>query len=421
MKIALVWPKSTFLDNPMVWPPLGLLYLSSQLKAQGHTTEFYDLNFTELPKDGEYDQVWLSATSPQMQEIKRVADITKNWKTKTVLGGAGPWANPDSCKNLGFDLIVGGESDHPESIRKIIDTVKNGSESYILLPISRTLDWVLPPDRKWTQDYYSYMTDAIGNKYRMSSLFTSRGCPMECAFCESGRHGIIWDRLTRYESIDIVEHQIKEIKSQGFNGLAYYDDILPLNKKRTYQIMDLHRKYDMKYRCFLRSDIINKQGGKEYLEAMRDGGLIQIFVGIESASNKQKDSIHKGTTIEQDTNVLQWCRELGILFKGSFILGLPGETRETMEETKKWILSQNPEGIRIQVDRLIPFPGTPLGDHPELYDLKYERQVDDNFFYAGRDDLEMHSFVSTSSLSLDEIDDFWRNLEKEMKEKGFRN
>jgi anaerobic magnesium-protoporphyrin IX monomethyl ester cyclase len=417
--IALVWPKATFLENPKIWPPLGLLYLSSQLEAQGHHTEFFDLNFQELPKDGDFDQLWLSATSPQMKETRRVAEIVSHWtKTKSVLGGAGAWANPKTHLELPFNTIVSGESDHPDIIKIIVEETEKDKrdECWIKPPISKTLDWVLPPNRRWTTDYHSYMKDAQGNTYRMSSLFTARGCPMECAFCESGRHGIIWDRLTRYESLEIVETQIRQIKDLGFTGLAYYDDILPLNKRRTLEIMKLHQKYNMKFRCFLRTDIINKQGGKEYLQQLADGGLIEIFVGVESADNKIKDGIHKGTTIEQDTNVLQWCKEIGITCKMSFILGLPGESRESMEKTRAWILENRPH--RTQVDRLIPFPGTPLGDRPEEFDIKYDRQVDDEFFYKGREDLDLKSFVSTSNLTREEIDLFWHDLEIEMKKEG---
>jgi radical SAM superfamily enzyme YgiQ (UPF0313 family) len=247
-------------------------------------------------------------------------------------------------------------------------------------------------------------------------MFTSRGCPLECAFCESGRHGVIWDRLTRFEPMDVVEHQIKESLELGFGALLYYDDILPMNKKRMLEILELHRKYDIIWRCFLRSDIINKQGGYDYLKEMRDGGLVEIFVGVESASNEVKDNITKKTTIDQDTNIVRWCKELGIRCKTSFILGLPGESMESMQATRKWILENRPH--RVQVGRLIPFAGTPLTKKPENYDLKYERQVDDEWFYAGRHDLDTHSFVSTSNLTSEEIDDFWRKLMRELEEEG---
>jgi radical SAM superfamily enzyme YgiQ (UPF0313 family) len=202
----------------------------------------------------------------------------------------------------------------------------------------------------------------------------------------------------------------------GFDGLAYYDDIFILNKKRTLAMLDLHRQLVMHFRCFLRSDILCNHGGFDYLKQLKDGGLIEIFVGVESASNQIKNNIHKGTTAEQDELVLKWCRELGIVCKMSFILGLPGETHETMQMTREWILRNRP--MRTQVDRLIPFPGTPLTDHPESYDLKYEETVDDDYFYKGREDLDLHSFVSTSHLTRDQIDSFWHSLEAELQAEG---
>jgi hypothetical protein len=74
MKIALVYPPSTILTNPMTWPPLGLFYIAAQLEAQGHKTDFFDMSLhKELPEDGKYDQLWISANSPQMYEVRRIA------------------------------------------------------------------------------------------------------------------------------------------------------------------------------------------------------------------------------------------------------------------------------------------------------------------------------------------------------------
>ena len=744
MNIALIMPKSTFLELPMVMQPLGLFYLAARLESLGHTTEFFDLNIDPLPED-RYDQIWVSATSPQVAEVKRISIETLDYRAERVLGGASVWANPESCKHLGYDLIVGGESDSPENTQAILDALEEEPyEKHMTVPISRTLDWVLPPVRRWSGKYNSFLTDLYGVKRPCTTMFTSRGCPLECAFCiargqrvlmadgtyrniediqigdmvmglhggkvsgfriaptkvldtmykgvkptittsaggnrlcstpdhkiyvndghktrwkradssiagktsvrlfpeieerstefkmgwlagyiagdgcihqrnhqtqititsrdtemldilqewamefgcelrrfkhvmgdrifptkldskyidgvqctsgkqsegflmdiledsgsdeyasgwlagmydsdgsfdsghscrifqsikvkpynchriedylerlgisysvdhyhegmnrycmnpivflttcrpmmdrkypdfyyykslpmhniedvqksglqevydlttechsfivegfivhncESGRHGVIWDRLTRYEPLDIVEYQIKEAYDLGYRALAYYDDILPLNKHRTVEIMKLHRKYDMIWRCFLRSDIINKQGGYDYLKEMRDGGLVEIFVGVESASNEIKNNITKKTTIEQDTNIVRWCKELGIRCKTSFILGLPGESLETMEETRRWILENRPD--RVQVGRLIPFPGTPLFNNIQNYDINMEHNVDDDWFYMGRNDMS-HSFVSTSHLTVEEIDTFWHKLNRELEEEG---
>ena len=95
MNIALVMPKSTFLEMPMVFQPLGLFYLAARLESLGHTTEFFDLNVDELPSNV-YDEIWISATSPQMKEIKSLAKSLGGYDARLILGGASVWANPDS-------------------------------------------------------------------------------------------------------------------------------------------------------------------------------------------------------------------------------------------------------------------------------------------------------------------------------------
>lgn len=410
MRVALVMPKSTFLEDSMVFGPLGLWYLSARLESLGHTTEFFDLNVDDIPDDS-YDEIWVSATSPQMAQIKLLGKIFETYKAKSVLGGASVWASPESCKDLGYDLIVGGEADSPDNIQRVIDA-DNG---HLILPISKTLDWVLPPTRRWMNKYHSHLSDNDGIKTPCVTMFNSRGCPLECAFCESGRHGVIWDRLTRYEPLDVEEYQIKQCKELGYSAIAFYDDIKPLNKNRMTKELEILRKYGMIWRCFLRSDIINNHGGYDYLKEMRDGGLVEIFVGVESASNEIKNNITKKTTIEQDTNIVKWCKELGIRCKVSLILGLPGESMETMQETRRWILETRPD--RVQIGRLIPFPGTPLFKNIQNYDIKVEHNIPDDWFYAGHNNMN-HSFVSTSNLTVQEIDDFWHKLNREMKELG---
>lgn len=408
--IALVMPKSTFLESPAVFMPLGVCYIAARLEAMGHQTEFFDLNVDDFPEDT-FDEIWISATSPQMSEIKRIGKIAQEYDAKFVLGGASAWASPSSCMDLGYDLVVGGEADEPENMRKILATNKG----YLLCPVSKTLDWVLPPVRRWAYKYSSKMEDLSGNKIPCTTMFNSRGCPLECAFCESGRHGVIWDRFTRYEPLNVVEFQLAQSQMMGYGAVAFYDDIKPLFKKRMLQELELFKQYGIIWRCFLRSDIINNNGGREYLEQMRDAGLVEIFLGVESADNQIKENITKKTTIEQDSRIVKWCKELGIRCKVSLIFGLPGESEESMEKTRRWILEHRPD--RVQVGRLIPFKGTPLGDHPENYDLTYETMPPDDWFYKGYDELNKN-FVSTSNASVELIDRKWHELNNELKREG---
>ena len=430
MNICLVFPKSTFLIDPLVYPPLGLWYLAAQLETQGHVCDFRDLTTDEFPQDGEYDQVWISATSPQMHEVRKLSQATLDWTSSVVvLGGAAPWVSPHQCVGL-FDLVVSGEADHPNTVKQIVERaqwlqprrLRGLSDAWIQPAITPgPLNWVLPPTRQWDYKYHAYLEDRSGTKHKTTTLFTSRGCPMACAFCESGRNGVIWDRFVRYENLVTVESQLYTAIQHGHTGIMFYDDILPLNKPRTLEIMKLLKKYELIWRCFLRTDVTEKQGGFEYLKQMADAGLVEVLAGVESADNRIKDNIHKGTTIEQDTQVLKWCKQLGIKFKASFILGLPGEDADSMQRTKDWILLNRPD--RVDVNTLIPFPGTPLTRKSEDYlgvsfDLKWEAELPEEFYYKGPRDETEHCVVSTSKLSSQQIKDFRNSLMKEIENAG---
>src|SRR3990172_7788279 len=423
MNIGLVFPRSTFLIDPLVFPPLGLWYLAAQLEAQGHTTDFRDLTCDPSPADGEFNQVWISATSPQMHEVRRLAELTRAWeKSAVIFGGAAPWANPEPACDLGFDVVVSGESDHPETIRRIVKQAGRGAATLRLAPSITLgpLDWVLPPVRRWDDKYHATLTDRAGHPHRTATLFTSRGCPMACAFCESGRNGVIWDRFVRYEPLSLVADQFREIAERGHTGLMFYDDILPLNQPRTLALTELIKQYGFVWRCFLRTDVISKQGGFEYLRALSDSGLVEVLAGVESADNRIKANIHKGTTIEQDTRVLNWCKQLGIKFKASFILGLPGEDRESLERTRDWILTHRPD--RVDVNTLIPFPGTPMTRRAEdylgvKYDVKWEEELPEEFWFKGARE-HNESIVSTSHLTRQEITEFRDRLMQDIEREG---
>lgn len=424
MRICLVFPKSTFLIDPLVYPPLGLWYLAAQLEAQGHETDFRDLTCDEFPSDGEFDQVWISATSPQMHEVRKLANLVRSWtKSTTVFGGAAPWARPDTPGLEAFDLVVAGEGDHPTTVRHIAQAADcdKGPDQLVMKPAITPgeLTWVLPPARRWDYKYHAYLEDRSGVKHRCTTLFTSRGCPMACAFCESGRNGVIWDRFVRYEPLDTVESQLRTAVEDGHTAIMFYDDILPLNKPRTLAIMKLMKKYNLIWRCFLRTDVISKQGGYDYLEELANAGLVEVLAGVESADNRIKAAIHKGTTIEQDTQVLAWCKSLGIKFKASFILGLPSEDRESMARTRDWILEQRPD--RVDVNTLIPFPGTPLMRSEDYmgvkFDIHWEEELPEEFWYKGPRD-SSQALVSTSHLTREEIGAFRDALMKEIEAAG---
>jgi len=110
--------------------------------------------------------------------------------------------------------------------------------------------------------------------------------------------------------------------------------------------------------------------------------------------------------------VLKWCKELGIKFKASIILGLPGEDRTSLETTRRWVLENRPD--RVDINTLIPFPGTPITSAPKgMYDIYWTQQFPEELWYKGlRNDSQ--AVVGTSSLSPEEIKEFRDALVREV-------
>ena len=209
-------------------------------------------------------------------------------------------------------------------------------------------------------------------KHPYISMYTGRGCKSRCTFC-------LWPQTVgghRYrtrsvghvvEEIAWAQKAFPQVKEFFFDDDTFTDDL-----PRAEAIARELGKLGVTWSCNAKANV-----PRETLKILKDGGLRLLLVGYESGNQQILHNIKKGMLIEVAEKFTKDCHELGIAIHGTFILGLPGETRETIQQTVNWAAKINPHTI--QVSLAAPYPGTFLynqavqngwldADHAELVD-----------------------------------------------------
>lgn len=367
--INLVNPRSPFLIDEAVMPPLGLMYLSGMLNSKGIKARIVDLGLGDPIPDGE---IFCTGTTPQSGEL-----LALKRDAYTVVGGPHASIDPEAL-TAAFDLVVVGEGE--EAIEHI---VRHRPAGILRTSRIRHLDQLPFPDRSTTHRY-NY---EIGGR-RATTMITSRGCNGRCSFCCKA----VMDKGIFLRSAQNVLEEVRRVKSEGFGSVMFYDDTLAINRKRIEEICGGMEKLDVLFRCFARADQVDE----ELFRRMAQGGCHEVLIGVESGSQKLLDNIRKQETVEQQRNALLWGKKHGIKVKALMMVGLPGETWETVEQSRRFILETEPDSLDVTI--LTVYRGTDIARHPEKYDITFS----DPSWYKGRQE-EYRSTVATAALSAQEI------------------
>ena len=185
------------------------------------------------------------------------------------------------------------------------------------------------------------------------SLYTGRGCRSKCTFC-------LWPQTIgghryRTRSAENVAEEIRratelfpQVKEYFFDDDTFTDDL-----PRTERVAALLGKIGVTWSCNAKPMV-----PYETLKVMKDNGLRLLLVGYESGNQQILNNIRKGTRVDVARRFTEDCHRLGILIHGTFIVGLPGETRETIENTIQFAREMNPRTIQVSLPA--PYPGTEL-------------------------------------------------------------
>jgi len=192
--------------------------------------------------------------------------------------------------------------------------------------------------------------------YPYVDIIGGRGCPFQCMFCLWPQviHGRRYRLRTAKNIVDEMEYDLAhwpEIKKGEF---FFEDDTFTVNRKRAYAICEeiLRRKLKVTWSINSRADVVDY----ELFKLMKKAGCRLLLVGFESGDQQMLQKMKKNITVERMREFVDLVKKAGLQIHGCFVLGLPGETRETIEKTIRFALETRMDTV--QFSAAIPFPGT---------------------------------------------------------------
>lgn len=298
---------------------------------------------------------------------------------KVMLAGLHVSALPErTMREEACDFACQGEG--PYTIRPLLDRLRAGSEDYADVPglwyrrdgqilstpwapLIKDLDaefpgvaWDLLPMDKYRAHNW-HCLDHIHQRSPYAVLCTSLGCPFHCHFCCINA---LFDKHTiRYRGIPSVMAEIDLLVEQyGVKNIKILDEMFVFKRGRMHEFCDalIPRNYDLNIWAYARVDTVEP----EILGKLRRAGVRWLAYGFESASAKVRDGVHKGTSEEQMVRAVRWTREAGIHIIANYMVGLPDDDHQTMQQTLDEAKAYNFEYLNLYC--AMAYPGSQLYD-----------------------------------------------------------
>jgi len=400
-KVALVFPYfRTRAPTEMLFPPLGAATLAGQLRRLWIETSVFDCTF------GTFEQLRtdLTAYRPDIVGVYSMVSLTANTlrvaamvrtslpKALLVAGGPLPTVFPARYTRH-FDAVFRGEADlsFPRFCRDYfaggaspprmgdlpldtygglfvpnhglhVDnaTVHHGESELATFPL---------PDRS-DFDHVAYQKvwlEKTGTK--ATSIIATLGCPYGCDFCSKP----IFGSVVRRRSLDAVFEEIAQIRRLGYDSLWIADDTFTLNEPYIAEFCRRITGMGISWSCLSRANGISE----ETVRLMKEAGCRRVYLGLESGSPATLELMNKQVTVEQGIRAADLYRRAGIEVAAFFIVGYPGETVASIEETFTLALSLPLDEISFNVP--LPLPGSKLferlGEPDEGKDWTRENEI----------------------------------------------
>ena len=345
--------------------PAGMLPGSRLLDACPHKVT--PAQTIEIARD--YEFIVLFTSTVGFQSDVRLARRIKDVKPETRIAFVGPHVQVQPTESLmagrDIDFVVRGEFDHA-----VVEFARGKPLSEIAGVSYRKDGQVIhnparPPLETAELDALPFATevykrDLVMENYNLPfllhpyvSFYTSRGCPAQCTFClwpqTISGHG--WRVRSPANVVEEVRRAIKLFPQA--KEFFFDDDTFNIRKERVLELCRMFKPLGFRWSCNARV-----HGDYETLKAMADAGARLLVVGFESGDPQILKNIKKGATVEMARAFVKNCKKVGIVIHGDFIIGLPGETKESIERTIEF--AKELDTPTIQVSVVHAFPGTEL-------------------------------------------------------------
>jgi len=359
------WPASREIESYWypVWLcyPAGMLPDSKVLDAPPHGVSIQ----RTVAMANDFELLVLFTSSPGFDVDVRIAEMMKDTNPKMKVAFVGPPVTVEPEKALraskAIDFIVKKEFDYqianfakgtPLSDLPGVSYWKDGKiqhnpEGGVIENLDE-LPWVTKVYKR-DLDFRNYNVPFLLNPF--ISFYTTRGCPAMCTFClwPQTHSGHRW----RLRSSDDVANEVKYTLENfpGLKEIFFDDDTFNYKKERTLELCAKLKKLNFTWSCTSRVTT-----DYETLKAMKDAGCRLMIVGYESGDAQILKNIKKGATIDMAKRFTADAHKLGLVIHGDFIVGLPGETHETMRKTIEFAKGLDVETIQVSLGHA--YPGT---------------------------------------------------------------
>ena len=333
----------------MIWPQSSLAYLAAMV-PDDMTVRIIDAIAEEMTPGQFREQIniekprfyvtYITGTTFDMDaqgvQWAKMVDAT------TIAVGTHVSAVPQNTLDLLVELDVVIRHEPEMTFREIIELTRSGkpldsckgiayrdSEGKTALapdrPLMKTLD-ELPIPKQHLLPLDRYRMPFLGSRYVW--VLTNRGCPYSCTYCFEG---VVWGKSVRYRSAEHIYKELEYLAEHNVRNVLFLADLFTYDRKGVMELCDLiiERGLKLRWTCNSRVDTIDE----EQLIKMKQAGCWLVAFGIESGSQKVLDNVNKDAKVEDAVRTINLCHKHGVKTWGYFIMGLPGENRQTVRET----------------------------------------------------------------------------------------